>query len=68
MNEPRTVGEILANDPVVLKRVLELVDTMRALQRDYFKTKDPATLSACKRSEKQVDAAIASLRSRPGFL
>ena len=36
----------------------ELVKEMRALQKSYFRTRDPETLQASKRLEREVDAFI----------
>ena len=41
---------------------LNAVSEMRRLQREYFRTRKPATLQACKEAEKRVDEMCAALR------
>lgn len=40
-----------------------LTATMRAAQIEYFKTRDPRTLRACKVYEKQVDEEIERVKA-----
>lgn len=38
-----------------MEEFIELVKNMRRLQKQYFKSKDPLTLRACKQAEQEVD-------------
>lgn len=38
-----------------MEEILEMVKNMRRLQKQYFKSKDPLTLRACKQAEREVD-------------
>lgn len=42
----------------------QLVKEMRAMQRAYFRTREPQTLQACKRLESEVDRRIAAMEDQ----
>ncbi len=44
----------------------QLVKEMRAMQRAYFRTREPQTLQACKRLESEVDRRIAAIEVQEG--
>lgn len=41
-------------------KLLELVDQMRAAQREYFKTRSPAAMDRAKKLEREVDRQLAA--------
>ena len=60
---------------MLIYEFVELIETCRELQRQYFKGRDPEVLRHCKTVEKQLDAVLSqidkgeltgSLRMKPG--
>jgi hypothetical protein len=44
-----------------LRALARMVRRVRQLQATYFKTRDPDTLAASKRAERELDAAVAEV-------
>ncbi len=49
------------------ERFIAMVEQMRALQKEYFKTRDRGILQQSKNAEKEVDEAIKKLNGNPSL-
>ncbi len=69
---PSSIGEILARDPDVLKRVVFLAAEVRQRQKAYFAARGSEQaldlLNASKAHERLLDKAIDSVCRPEGFL
>ncbi len=69
---PSSIGEILARDPDVLKRVVFLAAEVRQRQKAYFAARGSEhaleLLNASKAHERLLDKAIDSVCRPEGFL
>jgi len=48
-----------------MNEFIEQVAKMRELQKEYFRSRDPHTLQACKKAERDVDTFIQMNRNQP---
>lgn len=49
------------------ERFVAMVEQMRALQKEYFKTRDRGILQQSKNAEREVDKAIKELNGNPSL-
>lgn len=51
-----------ADQSTLFKVLLNKVDNMRALQKKYFKTRDPQILKQAKQAEQDIDRVIEQIK------